>query len=125
MYTSYQLLLHVEHPVTVCMGKLGVHRFSRGYYVYTGSARRNMRARLLRHLSRDKKLHWHIDYLLRAAPVQIVDVYLSEEPECVLNQRVHGTIPVKHFGASDCRAGCGSHLKYAGVFPDHDWTGND
>jgi Uri superfamily endonuclease len=58
-----------------------------------------------------KKSHrWHIDYLL-AAPALAVTVR-STDGECELNQTPAGTMPVAGFGASDCRAGRGSHLKY-------------
>ena len=124
-YTTYQLLLHVERPVQVTVGKLGTYRFARGYYLYTGSAKRNLRARLLRHLSRHKKLRWHIDYLLHAPAVRIVDICLSMQPECMLNQHTSGEISVRHFGSSDCRSGCGSHLKYAGLTPDRVWSDSD
>jgi Uri superfamily endonuclease len=34
--------------------------------------------------------------------------------ECRLNQAVKGTVRVPGFGASDCTAACGAHLKYLG-----------
>jgi hypothetical protein len=40
-----------------------------------------------------------------------VDVRRFDEPECVVNQWTAGEIIVPRFGASDCRAKCGSHLK--------------
>ncbi|WP_198005606.1 GIY-YIG nuclease family protein [Thioalkalivibrio thiocyanodenitrificans] len=108
---TYQLLIHVDEPVTVRVGRLGECAFAPGFYVYTGSARRGMKARLTRHLSKDKRLHWHIDHLLADAHATVVDVHLYFEPECAVNQRTPGTIPAPGFGASDCRAGCGAHLK--------------
>jgi Uri superfamily endonuclease len=67
--------------------------------------------RIRRHLSRTKRLRWHVDYLLADPDVRIVRVRRSGLGECALNQRTGGRIVVPGFGASDCRAGCGSHLK--------------
>ena len=108
---SYQLFIRIEKDIALQIGKLGYFAFPAGYYVYTGSARRNMEARLRRHHNRDKKLHWHIDYLLQHPAVKILSTRTSETAECALNQQIEGSIVAKGFGASDCRQGCGSHLK--------------
>jgi len=111
MYITYQLVITIANPVCVAVGALGVFRFPAGRYVYTGSARRNLQARIDRHLSSAKCLRWHIDYLLNAPGVRVTDVRRFDEPECRVNQRTAGEITVPRFGASDCGAGCGSHLK--------------
>ena len=108
---TYQLLIRISQPVCVTVGRFGEFSFSAGRYVYTGSATRNFEARVRRHLAREKTLRWHIDYLLAAPGVEIVEVIRSVVPECELNQRQPGGVIVPGFGASDCRAGCGSHLK--------------
>lgn len=109
---TYQLVIDVAREVTVRVGRLGVFRFPPGRYVYTGSAKRNLEARIARHLSAAKRLHWHIDYLLAAPGVSVSRVRRSRRAECDLNRATRGNIPVPGFGASDCRAGCGSHLKF-------------
>ena len=48
---------------------------------------------------------------------RVVSVRRSCEPECSLNRKAHSRVPVPGFGASDCRAGCGSHLRYLGASP--------
>lgn len=98
-------------PVRVAVGRLGEFEFPAGRYCYTGSALRNLEARIRRHLSPVKKMHWHIDYLLAAPGVSVCAVRRFREGECTVNRRTAGDIPVPGFGASDCRAGCGSHLK--------------
>ena len=108
---TYQLLIEVAAPVRVSVGRLGTFDFTAGLYTYTGSALRNLEARVSRHLSTAKKMRWHIDYLLAAPGVRIYEVRRHRTAECVVNQQVAGQIPVMGFGASDCRAGCGSHLK--------------
>ena len=110
--------------VRLRIGRLGTFDFPAGWYVYTGSAMNGLRARVARHLRRRtcppkppgrsrKRLHWHVDYLLRRA--RIADVILQPSPEreeCRLNARIAAlpgaTIPVPGFGSSDC--GCPAHL---------------
>lgn len=111
---TYQLLIRVEAPVRVAVGRLGTFDFPAGDYVYTGSATRNLEARIARHLARKKKLHWHIDYLLAAPGVTVYQVRRLATPECEVNRRQIGEIVTPGFGSSDCRAGCGSHLKRLG-----------
>lgn len=108
---TYQLFIEIAAPVRVTVGRLGTFDFPAGRYVYTGSALSNFEARIARHLSRDKKMHWHIDYLLAAPGVFVREVARSEKTECCVNQRVGGEIVVPGFGASDCRNACGSHLR--------------
>lgn len=110
-HRTYQLLIEVTNTVSVQVGRLGRYEFAAGYYIYTGSALRNFEARIRRHLSDVKKMHWHIDYLLAAPGVRVREVRRYAEAECGINQQVGGTTPVPGFGATDCRAGCGSHLK--------------
>jgi len=112
--TSYQIIIEIARPMRLTIGRLGAFRFPAGRYVYTGSARRNLEARIARHLRAEKALHWHIDYLLAAPGVRVLSVQRSRRDECALNRSTSGSIPVPGFGASDCRAGCGSHLKYLG-----------
>ncbi|RMH71730.1 MAG: GIY-YIG nuclease family protein [Gemmatimonadetes bacterium] len=109
---SYQLVIRVSEPVSLTVGKLGVFEFPVGEYIYTGSAKRHLEARIRRHLRTTKTLKWHIDYLLAHPAVAVVDVIRSTVPECELNQQTAGEILIPRFGASDCRSGCISHLKY-------------
>lgn len=108
---TYQLLIEIERPVRVKVGRLGEFDFPAGRYLYTGSARRHLEARIARHLRREKTLRWHIDFLLAAPGVGIAGVRRFVEEECAINRATPGEIVVAGFGASDCRAGCGSHLK--------------
>ncbi|WP_456447183.1 GIY-YIG nuclease family protein [Thiolapillus sp.] len=110
-HISYRLHIRVQQPVRIVAGALGSCNFPPGEYAYTGSARRNLQARVARHLSQDKKLRWHIDYLLAHPQVEVTGVETSAIPECRWNRALQGSIPVPGFGASDCRSHCGSHLK--------------
>jgi Uri superfamily endonuclease len=112
---TYQLLIEIPAPVRVLIGRFATFDFPAGIYCYTGSARRNFEARVSRHLASSlllaKKPHWHIDYLLAAPDVRILTVLRHTLPECQLNQSTVGEVLLRGFGASDCHAGCGSHLK--------------
>ncbi len=112
---TYQLHIHIAAPLLIEVGRLGRFLFPAGEYRYTGSAKRHFEARVARHLRREKTLRWHIDYLLLAPGVSVSTVLRSSEEECALNQSTPGEIVAPGFGASDCRRGCGSHLKYLGA----------
>lgn len=73
-----------------------------------------MVARISRRLSQNKKSRWHIDYLLHLPTTTITRVELFTATECQVNKRTRGALVAFRFGASDCKAGCGSHLKYIG-----------
>ena len=111
LWVSYSLYIKVEKPLIVTVGRFGCFEFAPGNYIYSGSARRNLLARVNRHLKKQKKLRWHIDYLLSAPAVDIVKVLVSTLSECELVAAGGGSIVVSGFGASDCRSGCGSHLR--------------
>ncbi len=110
----YQLTMYLPESNKIKIGKLGMYDFPKGYYRYTGSAAKGLQARVSRHLSKNKKKHWHIDYLLEYA--RVVDARLLYNPnisECELNINDINEdtfVIVKGFGSSDCR--CDSHLIY-------------
>ena len=109
---SYQLFIKVAKEIDLKVGKLGRFIIPIGSYVYTGSAKINIDKRIERHLTKKKKLHWHIDYLLNNDAVQIIDTKKSQLTECSLNKKTKGTIIIEGFGSSDCNLCCRSHLKY-------------
>lgn len=111
---SYQLIILLKQDCRIQVGALGQFDFKAGYYVYSGSAKRNLAARLARHCRKDKPLRWHIDYLTSQPTSAVVDTYTFNSEECQLNQACPGSIPIPGFGASDCKSGCGAHLKYLG-----------
>ena len=126
VHQLYVLTITVSTDAVLTVGALGEHRFDRGTYLYVGSARRNMDARIARHLRREKPLRWHIDYLTVAPEVvSITATPVRDSPvsECDLVQALQrergATVPVRGFGSSDCRAGCGSHLLRLGARPAH------
>ena len=109
----YCLLLWVRRPCRITLSRLGVCRLDHGWYLYTGSARRNLLPRLERHLRRSKRLHWNIDHLRAVASVlQIWLCPWTPGGECRTNALIRGMpgarVPLKGFGSSDCR--CVAHL---------------
>jgi Uri superfamily endonuclease len=110
---SYILLVELATKKDVFVGKLGYVSFPKASYAYVGSAMNGLRARLARHLRREKKLHWHIDYLLKEAEVEEIILCQGEERvECSLAQALAGKFQsVSGFGSSDCK--CRSHLYFA------------
>jgi Uri superfamily endonuclease len=109
----YCLVLWLPRACHITLTRRGTCRIERGWYVYTGSAKRNLRPRLLRHLRRHKRFHWHIDRLRAVTSVQQVWVWpWTAGGECRTNATVRhmrdATYPVEGFGASDCQ--CYAHL---------------
>ena len=49
---SYQLWIALRRPLQIEIGRLGLLSFPAGVYVYTGSAKRNLEARIARHCRR-------------------------------------------------------------------------
>jgi Uri superfamily endonuclease len=131
----YLLYFNLGDGQEVNVGRLGRAFFPGGFYVYVGSAQKNLPQRLARHLRNAKNRgtlsalggcpinktpggvaqHWHIDYLLPHAKILSIHVYrASREWECRLGRKLAGLkgarVIMKGFGSSDCK--CTSHLYY-------------
>lgn len=119
---SYALLLYLEDDTRLRVGKLGLLPFSKGYYLYLGSALGGLWQRVGRHLRTPKSPRWHIDYLLPQA--LILEVWYQVSPqrlECLWRQRAQdmpqAQVPFPGFGSSDCR--CPSHLLHFSDQPSY------
>lgn len=110
---SYILLAELATESNISVGKLGHISFPKAWYAYVGSAMNGLRARLARHLRREKKFHWHIDYLVREAEVKEITLCPSEKRvECSLARVLAGRFQsIPGFGSSDCK--CRSHLYFS------------
>ena len=66
---TYLLLARLDSAHELVIGRLGSFALPAGWYAYAGSALGpgGLAARLARHRHADKRLHWHIDYLLASA----------------------------------------------------------
>lgn len=108
-------MVEIEKTVSLKVGKLGKRKFSPGFFIYVGSAQRNLRKRIERHFKKEKKTHWHIDYLLQVGKIKgcIILAEYPKEKECQIAQLLQQKFsPLPGFGSSDCN--CLSHLFYMG-----------
>lgn len=116
---SYVLVLRLEHPAWLTVGRMGCFSLVPGDYLYVGSARirGGIAARVGRHLkpASEKRARWHIDHLTAIAPI----VAILAEPhsrwerrECQWATRLASwegvSRPIPRFGSSDCS--CLAHL---------------
>ncbi len=113
MKGSYILLIGLPEEQIITVGSLKSIHFLQGCYAYVGSAMSGLKARLERHLRHNKKLHWHIDYLLQKATINDMIVCETEERlECSIAEAMGSQFDViPGFGCSDCN--CPSHLFFA------------
>ena len=117
MKGAYVLLFVVKKNFSIRVGSLGRLSFEKGCYAYVGSARSSLFPRLERHFARRKKVNWHIDYLttrrLVVVKKAIYSLEDSKEIECRLSAQLSMfSKAVPHFGSSDCKEGCPSHLYF-------------
>lgn len=114
----YTLILRLDQERMIHVGSLGVIRFLKGCYAYTGSARGpGGLKRVKRHLDvlngLNKSRRWHIDFLLPLAEFEyVVATYTAQDLECAIAQRIGAELDsVQGFGCTDCR--CCSHLHFS------------
>lgn len=98
---TYCLELVLKKSVTARIGKRGTFMFRAGYYIYVGSARKNIQQRIARHLRTKKKQFWHIDYLLPFVHIKAVWTSNLAEQRIVASLASDLESPVAGFGASD------------------------
>lgn len=120
----YTLIIKLCEECTVEVGHLGFKKFLKGFYTYTGSALGmkgglSLKGRIGRHLSSEKKKHWHIDYILNPNFARIVAIVYSNtcsRMECLISKNIEelddAVVIMEGFGSSDCHRGCRSHLHY-------------
>ena len=112
----YLLVLRLESPTKIRVGRLGSFSFQQGTYCYAGRAKRNLRQRIARHWRREKPARWHVDYLTpHLQPAAVLLFSLEETAECELARllvEAGGRRYPPRFGASDCR--CPGHLVWFG-----------
>lgn len=108
---TYIIILHLAEDRTITVGSLGKIFFPAGYYLYVGTAAKNLLARMKRHLRKRKKFHWHIDYLRDQAEgctalAIRTSSKLEHEVARAVSQLADWQVP--RFGSSDCD--CETHL---------------
>ena len=108
---SYLLILRLASEARLRVGGLGRIDFRRGYYVYVGSAMKNLTQRIHRHRGLRKNFFWHIDYLRDGSEfIAGLPVRSEDDLECEIAAKMGGVAEwtVPGFGSSDCS--CPSHL---------------
>ena len=108
---DYMAVLQLAQDREIDTGALGLRQYPAGFYVYVGSARRGLAARLARHSRLRKQMHWHIDYLRdKASVTALIPIRTADDLEHDLAAAVDRIADwrVDEFGATDCH--CPSHL---------------
>ncbi|MHA1506700.1 MAG: GIY-YIG nuclease family protein [Candidatus Asgardarchaeia archaeon] len=94
-----------------------------GYYVYVGSAlgphKNSIENRIKRHLSKTKKIFWHIDKVTTIKCVKIIGAFFIKSErslECEISLEISKIervkVPITSFGSTDCSKGCPAHFYY-------------
>ncbi len=122
----YILEIYAKKNFCIEIKKFSDRIFTKGYYYYVGSAQKNLRQRLTRHLKKKKKIHWHIDYITAIHTNKIQIILLSQgsskDLECEIANHFEYSLKLdasfKNFGNSD--SNCSStHLFYSKKTIDH------
>jgi sugar fermentation stimulation protein A len=121
---NYLIVLELPKSVKTDIGALGAIQFEKGWYVYAGSAQKNLSHRIRRHVRKIRKQkHWHLDYLTPwAGKIEALPVMSYRNLECDLAGELGkiGGRAVPGFGSSDCGEKgrrCPSHLYYFNTPP--------
>jgi sugar fermentation stimulation protein A len=108
---SYLIVLKLPRDRRIEVGSLGKILFRKGWYIYAGSAMKDLTQRIARHQRLTKKKHWHIDHLREHALfVAGIPIRSSVDRECEIAAAFAKIAEwqVPGFGSSDCS--CASHL---------------
>ena len=108
----YVLIIRIDKTIKTRISSLGNLTFIQGLYAYVGSAQNNLELRVARHRRKEKRLFWHIDYLLNNEAAEVTAVYYKpgcKTEECKIASLLEANAqPIAGFGCSDCH--CSSHL---------------
>ncbi|NLE05288.1 MAG: GIY-YIG nuclease family protein [Crenarchaeota archaeon] len=108
----YVLVIRLQKDAIIKVGSLGEKKFANGLYMYVGSAQNGLEQRIKRHLKKEKRIFWHIDYLLENQAASIEKIFTKQGEknlECQIAQQISKKgNPIINFGCSDCK--CKSHL---------------
>lgn len=122
----YVLEILAKENFSVGIKKFADRIFSAGYYYYVGSAQKNLKQRLTRHLATNKIIHWHIDHITSIGSNNIKAIFFSrgsaKDLECELANYFEKKLNLDNsfhgFGNSD--SNCSStHLFFSKKKIDH------
>ncbi len=110
---SYLLIFEVPNSF-----KIRSWYLERGLYCYVGSAwgSGGLRARLLRHFSKTKRLRWHIDYVLQHSNPICAVIFINKDEDYAYEYALQHCEPyIKGFGSTDTK-----HLTHLFKIKDYD-----
>jgi len=116
----YILEILARKQFHVAIKKFSEREFNYGYYYYVGSAQKNLRQRLTRHIKKGKTIHWHIDHITSVRSNNIKNIFLLKGADKDLEYELANYFEngmkldssIKNFGNSD--SNCSStHLFYS------------
>ena len=115
----YILELFAEKDFTISAKKFIGVTFPLGFYYYIGSAQKNLKSRIERHLKKDKIINWHIDHLTTHESIRIINYFILHEAEKNIEAEIannfeldfEGQVIVNGFGNSDTKE-TKTHLFY-------------
>lgn len=115
MKGSYLLILKLDEDNNIPIGIKNKVFFKKGFYLYVGSALNGLEQRINRHLKTNKKIYWHIDYLLEYCKIEYIFYKKnSNKEECLIAHYFNNRFKsIRKFGCSDCN--CKSHLFYGDI----------
>ena len=113
---TYMLFIYLKNNINVIVSRKKF-MLKKGYYIYVGSAFGNggIKARVKRHLRKQKRIHWHIDHITGTEESEIIAIALATEQqvECIISSilsSINDVTPIFGFGNTDCKDHCESHL---------------
>ena len=109
---SYLLIIYLEKDSTI-LTRRKQFDLKKGFYVYVGSAKNGLFSRLNRHFSKNKKLFWHVDFLLAEAKIKKAICFVKKEENELAKFFLKRAKPIFGFGCSDSIADK-SHLFFLG-----------
>ena len=121
---TYVLVLRNRSNRAVEIGQWGTLDLSPGYYLYIGSAfgPGGVFSRVARHCRKEKRKHWHIDFL-REKTI-LIAVWVDHSPFKLEHDwakdvvKMGGISPIRGFGCTDCQ--CDAHLFFSEAKPKRD-----
>ncbi len=112
---AYLLRIRLDTPLKLSLRRGAIRGvLAPGTYVYAGNAYGpgGLDARVRRHIEKTKTPHWHVDHVTIQAAEVTADLFPGGQ-ECDLISELLAsgdyTVPIPHFGSSDCRQ-CPSHF---------------
>lgn len=110
---SYIISGFLNGDKKIKIGRIGYLNFKRGWYLYVGSGMAYLKERVKRHFKKNKKKHWHIDYLIPDLKnLKAFLIHSSKSLECEISMEISKISNgfIEKFGSTDCN--CKSHLLY-------------